>query len=377
MQREFVVADREASASHTQLSVEKPLVVGGDGVVSVQLFDAHGERLTSGGAAVTAFGAQSGALTPRTVTDAKNGTYRVAVGALATAEPFKLDVKLNGVSTAKAPVALPVAFAAPVAARSAASGDGLARATVGEQAQFRVQLRDARNVAVPLGSAALTATLAARGANANNGAARATVAFADAKDGVSASYTAPTLAGSYALRVQLDGAEIAGSPFAVTIDAAATSAAHCSVSGPALAGAVENQPTSLAVRLADRYGNARAVTSEKLQCSAKTASGGAVGVSVARAADGQSVATFTPPVDGPLTLDVLVDGTVRAVVHKRFALNLCLPPPLSAYQGRAVQDRRGHRSGKDQGCASRRRRGGGPCQAGERARRQSFCRSGA
>lgn len=217
--------------------------------------------------------------------------------------------------------------------------DGLHKAVVGQQARFRVELRDVRNFVLSptTSTSSLTSTLVSRNQSSSSTTAstKTVVTFAPDKDGVVATYVAPTVAGAYALRVQVAGVDVPSSPFTVTIEPAATSGAHCTVSGPALAGATENVATSLVVRLADEHGNTRTASNEKVQCSVKTASDNTPVDAEVKRVDGQSVVSFTPRSDAALLADVTVNGT--RIKDSPFKINVAADPERVKAQRKAAE----------------------------------------
>jgi hypothetical protein len=159
----------------------------------------------------------------------------------------------------------------------------------------------------------VTSTLTARNPSSSSASSAASsktsVTLTPDKDAVVSSYVAPTVAGTYALRVQVGGVDVAASPYTVTVEPGATSGAHCTVSGPALSGATENVATSLHVRLADEHGNARpTAAADKVQCSIKALADNTPVEAEVKRVDGQSIVSFTPRVDGTLLADVLVNN---------------------------------------------------------------------
>lgn len=125
--------------------------------------DAFGNQIQEGGLNVE--GVLGGtAEVPVMSVDNGDGTYEITYTPT-KAGPYQLEMKIEGQPMGgKNPFPLLVIPAAPCAANSVASGDGVSQAKVGENNQFVVQTRDAFDNDVTMGGADVGGTLTTEGA---------------------------------------------------------------------------------------------------------------------------------------------------------------------------------------------------------------------
>ena len=227
-------------------------VAGAESIVRIVAADCYGNAQTAGGDAWALTLTRPGV--PNVygaVADIGDGTYNATYRATVRG-PWALHIKSGGVHLAGSPFRLLVQPAITDAASSIAVGGGVSTAYTGEPAVFMLRTRDRFGNERGVGGDQVSATLTQ--------AASRQVVTANVTDTGDGSYTlryllSVTSGEDYAMHVTVNGGDIAGSPFAVSVVAGPMNCAQSrSVElPPCVAGAVSEAP----IFAKDRQGNQR------------------------------------------------------------------------------------------------------------------------
>jgi len=126
----------------------------------------------------------------------------------------------------------------------------LTRAYAGEEARFTVESRDVNRNKTTSGAKKFQVAI--------RGIISPTVHCIAGDDGEFHYSYRTARAGVYFVAVMLDGIDVGGSPFKLTVDPGPTHANGCSAAGPGITGGYTGMETSFVVQARDFYGNARA-----------------------------------------------------------------------------------------------------------------------
>eukprot|EP01087_Luapelamoeba_hula_P017398 TRINITY_DN547_c0_g1_i1.p1 TRINITY_DN547_c0_g1~~TRINITY_DN547_c0_g1_i1.p1 ORF type:complete len:2178 (+),score=469.78 TRINITY_DN547_c0_g1_i1:249-6782(+) len=254
------VASKGVSASHTVASGHglTAAVAGEPTDVTVTTQDDLGNVIHDLEVAIEAklkpHGEKEGESTPVSVHDNNDGTYKLGY-VPAKAGPLDLSITCNGKDIAHSPFKVDVAAGAVKPSKSEAEGPGLEKATSGEPAQFVVRLKDEQgNVLRDTKDAVVEATLHVKGGESGeSGDVKATITPSD--DGTFKGEYVPKKAGQFPLSVTVNGHDVKGSKFNVTVGAGKVRPEGITAFGDGLASAVAGQPATFYVVPEDEYGN--------------------------------------------------------------------------------------------------------------------------
>ena len=167
---------------------------------------------------------------------------------------------------------------------------------------------------------------------------------ADKGDGTYlATYTA-AISGNYTMHVTLNRMPIAGSPFALLVDADQTRPEYCVADGAGLSSAEAGKPTTFTIYKQDRFGNPRTRGVDHFY--ADVQGPGKWECRVKDERDGSYTVTYTAKVAGTYRLDVGLAPNVGPIAHSPFtivvrpappdprATTLVAPPPATVLCGR-------------------------------------------
>lgn len=247
------------------------------------------------------------------VTDNLDGTYTVAVTAIAGSGRYRLDVRPAGVasdspSIAGTPTATAIFASSPDGSGlfdvqyTTVDGAGLTRANAGRRAEFTITARDAFAVPMPVGGVTVVATLS----NANGAVP---VIIVDNNDGTyTARYEVPAnLPGEFDLSVEVEGQNVhSGTVKVAEVGTGELVLANTRLSGDYL-NAVVDQPARIIVSLFDENSKPYVADNIPVQV-ALTGNGRTIDANVLANGDGTYEATFTIAQPGPYKLKVAVAG---------------------------------------------------------------------
>ena len=182
------------------------------------------------------------------VFDRDDGTYLVTYHVSETGQ-YDIRVSLRGLHIVGSPFTSTVLPGRAVAVRCTALGRGLTRAYAGEEARFTVESRDAHRNKTASGLRPFVVTV--------RGVISPEVHAVAGDDGEFHYSYRTARAGVYFVSVLLDGVDIGGSPFKLTVDPGPTHANGCSASGPGITGGYTGVETSFVITARDYYGNSR------------------------------------------------------------------------------------------------------------------------
>ena len=212
--------------------------------ITVKLVDAHGNALTSGGAAV-AITTTNG--TVGAVTDNHNGTYQAILTAPATVGTATVSASVGGsalpgtVNVQFVPGAVSMASSTIEAADAVLTADGTS------QTAITVKLKDAHGNALPSGGAAVAITTTAGTVSAvtdnHNGTYTATL-------------TAPVTAGTATVSASVGGSALTRTASVQLVPGAVSTASSTIEAADAVLTADGTSQTAITVKLKDAHGNA-------------------------------------------------------------------------------------------------------------------------
>ncbi len=233
-------AGAASTATSTITPTSSTITAGGNTTITVQLKDAGGTSLGTSGGTVTLTASPGG---PLTVTDNANGTYTATLSSNTTGL-ITVSGTLNGAAiTATANVTVNVGNAS--AAQTTAS---VPTGSAGSVTTISVQAKDAfgNNRTTTSGTIAATVT----------GANNATGGVTDNGNGTYTVTYTPTVAGSDAIAMTLNGTPIGGSPYTSVVTAGTLSAFTVEQTG---GGAIGSQTAgtgfNIRVTAKDAFGN--------------------------------------------------------------------------------------------------------------------------
>lgn len=190
-----------------------------------------------------------GPSTPQiSVFDRDDGTYLVTYVVSDTGQ-YHIRVSLYGLQISGSPFMSTVMPGRVVAVRCTGMGRGLTRAYAGEDAKFTVESRDVNRNKTTSGVKQFLVTV--------RGVISPEVHCIPGDNGEFHYSYRTARAGVYFVAILLDGVDIGGSPFKLTVDPGPTHANGCSASGPGITGGYTGMETSFVIQARDYYGNNR------------------------------------------------------------------------------------------------------------------------
>ncbi|WP_179223577.1 invasin domain 3-containing protein [Paenibacillus tyrfis] len=265
--------------------------------ISVKLKDAHGNALTSGGAAVAITSTLG---TVSAVTDNQNGIYTATLTAPTTLGTATISATVGGSAIASTASVQFVPGAPSAAASTVEAGNATLAADGASQTTISVKLKDAHGNALTSGGAAvaITSTLGT------------VSAVTDKQDGIyTATLTAPTTVGTATISATIGGSAIASTASVQFVPGVPSAAKSTVEAGNASLAADGASQTTVNVKLKDAQGNAL------------TSGGAAVAITstlgtvsaVTDKQDGTYTATLTAPTTvGTATISATVGGSAIA-----------------------------------------------------------------
>ena len=256
---------RAAAAQCRVAAANASVVAGRSGRIRIARADSFGNAVNCGAGQPALMPAWQGpGPVTSAVTELRGGGAEVCFSARA-AGSYAVELRcrdqpglIGGAALAVRVVPGPACAPACSAALAGAAATG--GVPVGDTASLTVDLRDAcGNATADLGGQVLEV-----GADGP-----ADLAFAPGPEGAGASFRAePAVAGDYAVTVRLGGAPLPGWPRVLHAAPAASDAARCWLSGPALAGgATVGEPATVTLHTVDTHGNARGAGGEPVTAS--------------------------------------------------------------------------------------------------------------
>ena len=218
-----------------------------------------------------------------------------------------------------------------IAARCDVQGEGVRRAVLRQPARFTITAVDALGSLVTRGGENFV--LAVRGPDS----ARRTLV--DAGNGTYHAAWIPTVSGSYAVSVTLNGEHVAASPYMVIASVPRASAAHSVVHGAGLHSTVAGELTSFDVSFSDKHGSPAAAEDLVLELEAlphfkrstePPPMGGLIFCGVAGGSDGQQTASYSVRRAGDYELSVKLRESGGALPGSPFALRVRPAPAFAA-----------------------------------------------
>ena len=216
-----------------------------------------------------------------------------------------------------------------IAARCDVQGEGVQHAVLRQPARFTITAVDALGSLVTRGGENFV--LSVRGPDS----ARRTLV--DAGDGTYHAAWIPTVSGSYAVTVTLNGEHVAASPYMVIASVPRASAAHSVVHGVGLHSTVAGDLTSFDVSFSDKHGSPAAAEDLVLELEAlphrstePPPTGGLIFCGVAGGFDGQQTASFSVRRAGDYALSVKLRESGGALPGSPFALRVRPAPAFAA-----------------------------------------------
>eukprot|EP01137_Pigoraptor_chileana_P023843 Opistho-2@90829 len=197
-------------ASGSALSVADAGVVS---VFRVQARDINGADLNFGGDKVSMFSFQKAGFQyfqASSVRDNRNGTYDIFYKNNQAGE-FLVTVTFNGADISGSPFSLVISPRDPNPATSSASGTALRTATAGAKASFFVSVIDVYG-----NKASAAGRLSVSLYGAGGSLASTAISISGSNGDYAVEYLAPAF-GSYSIRVRINGTDISGSPFALSV----------------------------------------------------------------------------------------------------------------------------------------------------------------
>jgi hypothetical protein len=277
------------------------ITAGGAAAVKLQVKDAYGNNLKSGGLSVTfGLGAGAGYGTLSGVMDHGDGTYTATFTA-SVAGAKAITASIGGSAVASSPAV----YIAPGALSLSNSAVSLSAPSVAAGAAITVTLRARDSYGNLLGTGGLTVAFSLGG-----GAGQGTFgAVTDNGDGTYTSAFTGTLAGGNTITAFIGGNPITSAAPAVTVTPGAASAAASVVSiNP---GTIQAGVTTTTVKLQAKDANGNNLTAGGAAVSFALGGGSAQGVfsSVADNGDGTYTATLSGTVAGANTVTAVLNGT--------------------------------------------------------------------
>jgi adhesin/invasin len=262
--------------------------------IVVQARDATGNPVSAGGETVVMTVSGVNNAGTLAVTDQGDGTYTASYTPT-LAGTDTVAITMNGTAISGSPYTSTVGAGGAVPAQSTAT---VPNGAPGLPTQIVVQARDAYGNPVSTGGETVAMTVS--GAN-NPGALTVT----DQANGTyTASYT-PTLAGTDAVAITMNGTAIGGSPFTSTVSVGAVSPAQSTATVP---DGVAGLPTAIVVQARDAYGNPVSTGGETVSVTV-AGTNGAGALTVTDQGDGTYAAGYTPTVAGADEVAITMNGT--------------------------------------------------------------------
>ncbi|MEI7028374.1 Ig-like domain-containing protein, partial [Paenibacillus sp. y28] len=245
--RTYMVPDYSVSPEESQiLAAQSSLAANGTSqtTVTVQVKDAQGNDITTGGATVTMTSTLG---TVGSVTDNNNGTYTATLTAPTTAGTATVSATLDGTALTSTAIVQFVPGAASAAASTVETANATLIANGTSQTTVTVKLKDAHGNALTTGGAtvgiATTSGTVSGITDNNNGTYTATL-------------TAPATAGAATVSATLGGTALASTAIVQFVPGAASAASSTVEVDAASLTADGTSQTTVTVKLKDAHGNA-------------------------------------------------------------------------------------------------------------------------
>jgi filamin len=164
---------------------------------------------------------------------------------------YALNVMLSGVAVKDCPIKIKVLADETLAKNCRCFGSGMAHATAGDPTSFTIQAVDGRGVARKSGGDVFEVNIT--GPEGDN-------PHATIRDNAEGTYTvtwAGKYAGLYAIRIQLDGASVGGTPFNCNVLSTVIAPAMCEVQANSASIVRAGERAEFRIISRDAYGNVR------------------------------------------------------------------------------------------------------------------------
>eukprot|EP00698_Gefionella_okellyi_P016092 TRINITY_DN457_c0_g1_i1.p1 TRINITY_DN457_c0_g1~~TRINITY_DN457_c0_g1_i1.p1 ORF type:complete len:4209 (-),score=1181.95 TRINITY_DN457_c0_g1_i1:57-12683(-) len=263
-------------------------------VLAITAADEYKNKLYQGG---DTFGMFIGgiAVVSCSAVDNNDGTYSAEFAPSMQGE-YEVHVRLDDKEIDNSPLIINVEPADVHPSSCTANGAGLAEAVAGENGEFSVQAHDLYRNLITIGGADVNCTL--------EGASTVRPKVTDNGNGSYAVSYSATVAGNYQLNVEVGEEAVAGSPFAVVVKPAATSAEHSDCTGDGLHVSFAGMTTLVYVQARDRFGNERRVGSDAVRVEVRGPK--EIDAVVVDNSDGTYTASYVTQTAGDYQLSVFV-----------------------------------------------------------------------
>ena len=227
---------------------------------------------------------------------------------------YQSHASIGGKPIRGSPFELVVSPATTMPRLCKAVGVGLERATAGERQLIQLQSFDAYGNRRTSGADRVEMTFRSI---ASGAAVTVEKSVADNGDGSYHLSYVLLQSGAYSVSILVDGEHIYGSPFYISVGAAAAYAPKCTAVGTAFVDCIAGSAQSFAINMCDRYGNRLVAGGDTLEV--HTSGPAALDVAVADQNDGTHLLNFTPATAGEFRIEVRLQG--EAVRGSPFGVN--------------------------------------------------------
>jgi hypothetical protein len=241
---EIDVTASEVSREQSQIHVTNSGTAGQDGTFVLEARDAYGNlKFVKDDVLVSLAGPAT--TTNVRVLDNLNGIYTVAYRVTASGE---YSIRCDVSSVQLRPASLTVLPGTVSLFTSVAEGSGLSQAQAGEQAEFRLLIRDA------FGNSQQSAGINVYTRPRNTTFTSSVQSVIGASQQITFSYL-PTVSGEYELHILFGRQAMKGSPWTVNVKAGFLTAANCLIDGKGIREATAGDPATFVISARDQYSN--------------------------------------------------------------------------------------------------------------------------